>query len=263
MKTNYFSIVKTLIKTSFIAELEFRANIAMKLVNDFIWYFIQISVFEVLYLHTTSISGWSLSKMRVFLGCLFLSDTINMMFYHENLEQLSERVRKGELDLILAKPVSAQFLLSFYRLHPSYFVNFIFCLSWLLYNIYNETHAISILTIVQIFILVFCSNIIMYSLRFIVSATAIAVGRAENLVQIWYAFFRMTLRPDFVYPTWLRYIILFVIPLGFVASVPAHVVLGVRSFYWLLLAMGLAAIFLFLSSLYWKWIIRKYSSVSS
>lgn len=263
MKTNYWRIIKTLLKTSFIAELEFRSNIALKIFNDFIWYSVQISVFEVLYLHTAQISGWNLGKIKVFLGCLFLSDTINMIFYHENLEQLSERVRKGELDLILAKPVSAQFMLSMYRLNPSYLFNFFFCFSWLVYSLYTETKQISLIILLKVLFLIFCSNAIMYSLRFMVSATAVALGRAENLAQIWYALFRMSLRPDFVYPPWLRYILLFIIPLAFVASVPSHIILGVRSDLWLVIALGLAILFLTLSSLYWRWIIRKYSSASS
>lgn len=260
---NYYRIIKTLLKTSFIAELEFRSNIALKIFNDFIWYSIQISVFEVLYLHTSQISGWSLGKIKVFLGCLFLSDTINMITYHENLEQLSERVRKGELDLILAKPVNSQFMLSMYRLNPSYIFNFFICFSWLIYSLYSELHTISLLIIIKILILVFSSNAIMYSLRFIVAATTVAVGRAENLSQIWYALFRMSLKPDFVYPPWLRYILLFVVPLAFVASVPSHILLGARTDLWLLISVVLSMIFLSLSSLYWRWIIRKYSSASS
>lgn len=263
MMAKYWRILITLIQTSFIAELEFRANIALKIFNDFIWYFVQISVFEVLYSHTSQISGWNLGKIKVFLGCLFLSDTINMIFYHENLEQLSERVRKGDLDLILAKPVNSQFLLSFYRLHPSYFLNFILCFTWLLYSLYQELGFISAYKIIQILILILCSNIIMYSLRFIVASTSVAIGRSENLAQLWYSLFRMSLRPDFVYPPWLRYTLLFVLPLGFVASVPAHVILGARSDLWLLGAILIALILLFISSSFWRWILKRYASASS
>lgn len=263
MKTNYWRIFKTLVKTSFISELEFRANIALKIFNDFIWYAIQISVFEVLYLHTSQISGWGLGKIRVFLGCLFLTDTINMTLYHENMEQLSDRVRKGELDLVLAKPVNSQFMLSLYRLHPSYLLNFLFCFGWLLFSIHSEMGTISVGVVAKIVVMIICSNVIMYSMRFMVSSLAVVMGRAENLVQIWYSLFRMSLRPDFVYPPWLRYLLLFVIPLAFVASVPAHVVLGVRSMVWLLGAVGLAVIFLSLSRFMWRRVLAKYASVSS
>lgn len=259
----YARILSTLIKTSFIAELEFRANIALKIFNDFIWYFVQISIFEVLYSHTSQISGWSLGKIKVFLGCLFLADTINMIFYHENLEQLSERVQKGDLDLVLAKPVSSQFMLSFYCLHPSYFFNFFICLAWLLYMLYQELQTFHPVIILKVLILTLCANVIMYSMRFMVVSLAITLGRAENLAQLWYSLFRMSLRPDFVYPTWLRYTLLFVLPLGFVASVPAHILLGVRSDEWLFLAIILSLCLLALSSFFWKRILKHYSSASS
>jgi ABC-2 type transport system permease protein len=262
-RPQYWRILKTLIKTSFIAELEFRANIAMKIFNDFIWYFVQVSVFEVLYLHTSQISGWGLGKIRVFLGCLFLADTINMMFYHENLEQLSERIRKGELDLVLAKPVNSQFMMSFFRLHPSYLLNFIFCFAWLLHSLHLEMGAVSIGVIFKILIMILCSNVVMYSLRFMVATSAIVLGRAENLAQIWYSLFRMSLRPDFVYPPWLRYVLLFLLPLGFIASVPAHVVLGIRPDYWVLIALSISVLFFTMASIFWHTLLRKYTSVSS
>lgn len=262
-RPQYWRILKTLIKTSFIAELEFRANIAMKIFNDFIWYFIQISVFEVLYLHTSQISGWGIGKVRVFLGCLFLADTINMMFYHENLEQLSERIRKGELDLILAKPVNSQFMMSFFRLHPSYLLNFIFCFAWLLHGLYQEMGAVSAVVVAKIVIMILCSNVVMYSMRFMVSTSSIVLGRADNLTQIWYSLFRMSLRPDFVYPPWLRYVLLFLLPLGFIASVPAHVVMGLRPNEWVLIALAISAVFFTLASWLWHHLLRKYTSVSS
>ena len=263
MKTNYWRILKTLIKTSFIAEMEFRANILLKIFNDFIWYFVQFSVFEVLYLHTSQISGWSLSKVRIFLGCLFLADTINMIFYHENLEQLSERVRKGELDLVLAKPVSAQFMMSFFRLHPSYFLNFFICLAWLLYGLRLELGEVSLLVVAKVLVMVLCANVIMYSMRFMVSSLAVVLGRAENIALLWYSLFRMALRPDFVYPPWLRYILLFLLPLGFIASVPAHVVLGLRPDVWILIAVGIASLFLLAASFLWRRLLTRYTSVSS
>jgi ABC-2 type transport system permease protein len=250
-------------QTSLIAELEFRANIALKIFNDFIWYFIQISIFEVLYLHTAQISGWDLNKVRVFLGCLFLSDTINMIFYHENLEQLSERVRKGELDVILAKPVDSQFMISFYRFHPSYFINFTICFSWLLYALYQVTGEITAWVVLKIIIMVLCSNVIMYSLRFMIASLSILIGRSENLSQIWYSLFRMSLRPDFVYPAWLRYGLLFVVPLAFIASVPAHVVLGLRSDWWVFGAMVVALICYSIGAFLWHRVLRQYASVSS
>jgi ABC-2 type transport system permease protein len=260
---HYWRLLKTLFRTSFIAEFEFRANILLKIFNDFVWYGVQISVFEVLYLHTSQISGWNIGKIRVFLGFMFLVDTVNMMFINENLEMLSERVRKGELDLVLAKPVNSQVMLSLYRLHPSYLFNFVICFFWVLHSLHQELGALSFFLVGKLLLLVVCSNITMYSMRFLVGSLVVVMGRAENLMQLWYSLFRMSTRPDFVYPPWLRYTLLSLLPLGFVASVPAHVLLGYRSDLWVLAAIVVAALMLALSAKMWKLVLGKYSSVSS
>ena len=51
----YLSIFRAFIRASFIAELEFRLNFAMRIINDIFWYAAQIFTFEVLFMHTDQI----------------------------------------------------------------------------------------------------------------------------------------------------------------------------------------------------------------
>jgi ABC-2 type transport system permease protein len=73
-------------------------------VTDIFWYIAQITTFEVLFHHTQYIGSWNLEQMRVFLGVVFVVDALYMIILSENLDQFSEKVRKGDLDLLLAKP---------------------------------------------------------------------------------------------------------------------------------------------------------------
>lgn len=263
MLMRYLNIFRILFRTSLVAELEFRANIAWKIFSDCIWYFTQISVFEVLYLHTPQIAGWSLDMTRVFLGSLFLTDALNMTFFSQNLEQFSDRVRKGELDLILAKPLNSQFMMSFYRMQPSYLFNVLISLGWLVWAVQRATGSFGPEHVIKILLTSLSGITIMYSMRFMVASMAVTMGRGDAVHQMWYSIYRLCLRPDFVYPAWLRYLFFSVLPLGFIASVPAHVVLGLRSLEWLVGAMIMALIFLKMSSTFWSWILKNYSSASS
>jgi ABC-2 type transport system permease protein len=89
------------------------------------WYAAQILTFEVIYKHTEKIGDWNIQEMRVFLGLLFVIDAIYMVIIHENIENLSEKVRKGDLDLLLAKPVNSQFMISLQKANTAILGNLI------------------------------------------------------------------------------------------------------------------------------------------
>ena len=93
-------LLSTFARVSFIG-LEYRSNFALRIITDIFWYLAQITTFEVLYLHTKSIGTWTVEQTRVFLGLIFISDAI-YDFFHDNIENMSERVRRGDLDLLLA-----------------------------------------------------------------------------------------------------------------------------------------------------------------
>ena len=119
----YASLYSAMFKASLIADLEYRANFLTRIVTDIFWYIAQITTFEVLYNHTTHIGDWNVKQMRVFLGILFIADALYMMLLHDNIENLSEKVRKGDLDLLLTKPVNAQFMLSLQKASSAYVGN--------------------------------------------------------------------------------------------------------------------------------------------
>src|SRR4051812_49099685 len=132
MKTlkKYLGLYLAFFRASLIGDLEYRANFISRVLADVFWYLAQITGFEVLYQHTNKIGSWTLPQTRVFLGMLFVVDAFYMIILHDNLDQFSDRVRKGDLDLILAKPVNSQFMVSFQRVLTAILGNLVIASSW-------------------------------------------------------------------------------------------------------------------------------------
>jgi ABC-2 type transport system permease protein len=107
------------------ADLEYRANIIVRVIGEFFWYAMQLTVFEVLYLHADQISGWTIHDMRVFMGALFVGDVLYMIFLQENMDYLWSIIRKGDLDMYLVKPINSQFMVSCRKISVSYFINLV------------------------------------------------------------------------------------------------------------------------------------------
>ncbi len=245
------------------ADLEYRVNYVVRLVTDIVWYGAQIFTFEVLYLQTPQISGWSVEEMRVFLGLLFLVDSLYMILFSENLDHFSEKVRKGDLDLVLCKPVNSQFMVSFQKINGVYAVCSLIAMAWLTWSYSRLTGDLNWARLGLLLLTIPGSLAVVYTMRFIFSATSLIFTRAENINYLWYQVFKLGTRPDSLYPRWLRYLVLTLIPVGFVASVPAQFIMGRIDWVWAPLALLLPWIAIKASSLFWKFGLRFYTSASS
>ncbi len=259
----YLRLLKGFFIASAIADLEYRFNFVLKVGTDIAWYVAQFSVFEVLFHHTRQISGWTLDSTRVFMALLFVTDSLWMVLVSENLDRLSDKVRKGELDFVLMKPVNSQFMMSLQKMNPSYLGNFILTSLWLIRALRLMPGGVDWARFPWLLILIPCGICLIYTTKFFFSATALIFTRAENINYIFYQLYRLGMRPDSIYPTWLRWVVFTILPVAFVASVPARVILSQSPVYLVGIAVIAATIGLALSAYYWKFALKFYSSASS
>lgn len=258
----YGGIFVALFRASAISELEFRFNILARIFTDILWYGAQLSVFEVVFRHTSQLNGWTLQTIRVFMGVLFVTDSIFMLFFQTNLDQLGTKIRRGSLDLLLAKPVNSQWFLSVQRVSVPYLGNFFLSSAWLIWALV-QVPDFQIHRALWLVIMVPCSVLICYSLRFIVATSALFFTQADAITQIWWQLYRLGTRPDSTYPLVLRYTVLTFLPVAFLASVPARFLLGWADPMLALLGCTVAGLLLWASTWLWKRGLRQYSSASS
>lgn len=264
MKTlkKYLGLYGALFRASLIADLEFRVNFVTRIVTDIFWYVAQITTFEVLYRHTNVIGHWTLPQTRVFLGMLFVVDAFYMILLQENLDRFSEKVTKGQLDLLLAKPVNSQFMASFQKVSTALFGNLTIGTAWLVWSL-TQLPDFNWLRLLWLLVLIPTGFTVLYALRFMMSATSVIFTKAENLQFVWYQFYKLAMRPDSIYQPWLRFVLITAIPVGLVASLPARALLDPPDFGLFIWATLLGPILVWISRRYWNYALGKYSSASS
>jgi ABC-2 type transport system permease protein len=258
----YWELYKAFFKASFIADMEYRANFMTRIITDVFWYVAQIMTFEVLYRHTDKIGDWNVQQTRVFLGMLFIVDAIYMILMQENLDRLSERVRKGELDLLLAKPVESQFMISLQKANTALFGNLFIGVAWLIFSLWNLPEF-SWWRLLWMIIMIPSGVVAIYTMRFCFGAIAVIFARSENVQFIFYQIYRLGMRPDSIYFPWLKFLILTVLPVGMVASVPARVLINPGDYWLPLWAVILSPIMIYVSHRFWRFCLSYYSSASS
>lgn len=258
----YLGLYRALFQASLIADLEYRINFVTRIVTDIFWYMAQIVTFKVLFMHTQTIGNWNFAQMRVFLGILFVVDALYMVMLHDNLDRISEKVRKGELDLVLAKPVNSQFMMSFQRVSTALLGNLTISIGWLVYSLIM-LGDFSIERLLWLIVLIPCSFAVLYACRFVFASLSLILVRAENLQYIWYQVYKLGMRPDSIYSPWIKFTVLTIIPVGVIASVPARALLDPPDYGLFAWTAVLAVVSVWLSTKMWRFALRFYASASS
>lgn len=264
--SKYFSLYKSFFKASAVADLEFRFNFIILMCAEFIWYGTQLVLYEVLYRHTNSLAGWNLSEMRVFIFLALFVDSIYMILWDTNFAKFAEDLRRGNLDLLLTKPVNDIFMLTSQKISISHLPCFFITgggVIWSLTQIPDFNWA----KMLWLIIMIPSGLSVIYCGRFALNATSILFERADFLQYVWFSLFRFGLRPDGIYSAimngFFRYILIFILPFAMVASIPTRFLIEPLNPVYLAWGIIMPCLLIFLTNRYWKFCLRSYSSASS
>lgn len=81
-------------------------------------FLIQLLAFGVVYSNVETIGSWGRGEMILYIGTFSLLNAVNMTIYFFGVIRIPHKIRSGELDLYLSKPVSPLFRLTFENISP-------------------------------------------------------------------------------------------------------------------------------------------------
>ena len=262
----YFEIYKGFFKASLVADLEFRFNFFLLICAEFVWYASQLVIYQVLYRHTKLIGGWDQSQMRVFMFLALFVDSIYMILWDSNFSKFNDDVRKGQLDLLLTKPVNSMFMTSSQKISISHIPCFFVTLAGLLWSL-NQLPDFSWIKILWLLIMIPSGLTVIFCGRFALNATALLFTRADFLQYVWYSLFRLGLRPDGIYSSLmngvLRKLLIYILPFAMIASIPTRFLLEPLNPGLLIWALVMPSLLIFMTNKYWQYCLKNYTSASS
>jgi len=218
----------------------------------------------VIYQHIQTIAGWSYYDALVLSGIAMITNSVGWLLYRGGLSDLDKIINRGDFDWMLIKPVDIQFLSTINRIDIEDTSRSIIGLYILGYGL-HESHLFNHLWYtLPLFIVIFLfGQIVLYSvfLTFKTITFKSIQGWATNGIA--YRFQQLARYPTDIYKGIVRVIYTYMLPLVFVATVPAKVLTG--KFTWQLCVGSLVAAILsfVISRAIWKFAVKKYSSASS
>ena len=227
-----------------------------------IWIAVEFSLFSIIYANVTSLAGWTKVQVYFFLGIFFASDALFTVLFQRNFWNFSDLVNKGELDILLTKPVHPLFLALSRSINLTASCNILLGIGIAI----KYSEAAGFPGGLQWFLVGFWLLFGLVSallLRFAFSVWVFWTDRSWALSRMYYQFFAFASKPDTLYPKAIRYLILTFLPFAFIGSIPARALLYGLS---LKTYIGLAAVILFFfvfNTILWRKGLARYQSASS
>ncbi|NCJ05367.1 ABC transporter permease [Synechococcales cyanobacterium C] len=257
----YLQVLRLFWLTAIAAEMEYRANFALAAfssVGNLVG-----SLFGLFLFYRTgyTFQGWSWPEALIVLGIFTLLQGLSATLLVPNLNRIVRHVQEGTLDFILLKPISSQFWLSSYTLSPWGFSDIIFGLLLIFYagaqlQLHWHQYALSLIPLTFGFFT-------LYSLWFMLGATSIWFVKIYNVTEVLRGLVEAGRYPIVAYPAAYRVFFTFVIPVAFLTTVPAQVMLQRSEWQWVAGAGALALALLVVSTRFWRFALRFYTSASS
>ncbi len=259
----YFRLFGYFVAFSFSRSFEFRFDFFARILMDVLYYAVSIAFFQIIFLHTPTLGGWTEPQMMVFVAAYCMIDAVNMTLFSNNLWQIPILVNRGDLDYYLIRPVSSLFFVSLRDFAANSFVNLLMTMGILAWAIARYPEPISAAKFVLFILLILNGNVLFYCLCMLAALPVFFTQSSQGFGHLIWSLMKLGERPDRIFTGWIRKILVTVLPFSLIASFPTRIFLEDLDVSILLHTLIVSS--LFFAFLVWSWnkSLRRYASASS
>ncbi len=257
----YLKVIRLFWSAAIAAEMEYRVNFIIATLSSV--GNLAGSLFSLFLFYRTgyTFSDWKWEAALIVVGIYTLLQGFAETFLSPNLNRIVRHVQEGTLDFILLKPIRSQFWLSSHTVSPWGVSDLIFGTIMIIYagtllELGISDYLVSIPAL-------FFGLVILYSLWFMLGATSIWFVKIYNVTEVLRGLLEAGRFPMVAYPAAFRIFFTFVVPVAFLTTIPAEAMLGRTQISWVIGAGILALVLFFVSSRFWRFALRYYTSASS
>lgn len=259
----YLRLLAIFYRNSIIAEMEYRANFIANVFMSAFWLAFAILGLQVFFFHRDQIGAWGYYEAMLVVGFYSLFNGLIEALLQPNMSRIIEQIRMGTFDFVLIKPVNSQFMASLRHLSIWKLADVAIGLGICVYAMNRLDAAPSLLDLMLAGGFVACGALILYSIWLMMVTTAFWFVRIDNITELFTSIYETGRFPVSVYPSWMKGVLTFVIPIAFITTFPAAAILGRAKPFLLPVAFLLAAALFYGCTRFWRFALRHYSSASS
>lgn len=224
---NELALYPRLIGARIRSQMQYRMSFALYLAGSFVLTAADFFAIWVIFRHIPTLEGWSLEEVAFFYGTSYVSfKTTDMVLGH--LDLLPELVRTGNFDTMLTRPLGSLFQIvtaDFALRHVGAITQGIVVLAYAMASLSIEWDAGRVAMMAVMLV----SGGVIFGGVWVIGASTVFWTQGSGLEVLntfTYGGNAFTQYPLNIYSGWMRRILAFVVPLGFVNYFPSLYILG-------------------------------------
>lgn len=234
------------------AELAYRTNCLFQVLQSLLELGTALAGMTIVFTHTTTLDGWQPTQVLALLGVYMLVSGLINLLIQPSMQQLMEDVRMGTLDFTLLKPEDAQLLVSIQRIAPWKIVDVLLGSIVLCGALLQIGTHIKIEQLCSFALALLAGGAIIYSFWLILVTCSFWLVRVESILAIFQSMYQAGRWPMSIYPSWLRFLLTFFVPIAVATTVPVEALEGHMTWSVLSLLMCGALLLLLIARWFWK-----------
>ena len=263
MKRN-LRFILLLLKYKLSHVMMFRLEFFMAFLGDGAYFLVQLLTFEAIYSQVDSIGGWSRGQMMIFVGTFSMINALNMLIYFFGIVDLPGKIKRGELDQYLTKPISPLLRLTFENTDLGSIFLVVFSILIVCCGVSVGGISVSFLHGLCYAALVLLMTLLYYDMELILRSVTFLVISAAGIQALEDQLLQLNFKvPGFLYKGAVKVLFYFVLPYGIMSTVPTQFLTRSITASGLAAAVATAVSFTALALWFWRFGLKHYKSAGS
>jgi ABC-2 type transport system permease protein len=241
-------------------QMEYTVNFWMMAISGIIMRGLLMVVVFVLYRNIPDIAGWREGEVYLILGFIIISEGLHNIFF-DGIWHIPMLVFRGGLDVMLCRPISTLYQIISYEIGLQGVGNVIIGLFSVGLGL-TLMGWLTPLSIALCILFIFTGTILRMSYNIISLSNVFWIhGGMQTAAFMVHSVGELARYPITIYPGWLRFILLFVIPAGFIGYVPALIIRGEHIILYTVAVLVMTVLFFLLARFVFYRGVRRYESI--
>jgi ABC-2 type transport system permease protein len=259
----YLTVLIIFVGSSVRQSLEYRTAFYVNSALGAFWLVWATQVARVYYSYANSINGWSYGNLLVLMGVYFIANGFRQVLFSPNLQRIGEYVRTGTLDDLLLKPMDSQFVVSLRYVDITHAADPLLGTVLVIAGSTRSSGGISGVALVAFAIALLSAFLLLYFLNLAMQAICVLAVSPDGLSQLMNGLIDSGRLPVSVYGPVLQAILTVIIPVAFIITTPASILIGKMPASTSAICIAFVATFGLCARLLWISALRRYQGVGS
>lgn len=262
--TKNMRVLKELIYLRFHGLMVFRLDFFGPFFVDGSLFVIQLLAFAAVYANVDTIGSWGKGEMILYIGTFSLLNAINMTIFFFGINAIPYKVRSGELDLYLSKPVSPLFRLSFENISPGSLPLVFMSICIILYGMVVSGRSLMPAQIWAYLFWLIIMLILYYEMSVLIRSVSLYIVSMARVDQIEEVGIDLCMKlPGIAFYGMYKMIFYLILPYGIMATFPVQSLIGEMSVTKGIYGVFLVLLFSGITYLVWTQGLKHYNSAGS